>query len=68
MRLVIGAAGGTKITSGVALGMILNLWYDYNVKEAIDAFRIHHQVSRKYQEVQAVIIKMSIHIIIHNCI
>jgi gamma-glutamyltranspeptidase/glutathione hydrolase/leukotriene-C4 hydrolase len=45
VRLVIGAAGGTKITSGVAIGMILNLWSGYNVKEAIDARRLHHQVS-----------------------
>ncbi|XP_067204018.1 glutathione hydrolase 1 proenzyme-like isoform X2 [Linepithema humile] len=44
VRLVIGAAGGTKITSGVAIAMILNLWYDYNIKEAIDAYRLHHQL------------------------
>ncbi|XP_018357572.1 PREDICTED: gamma-glutamyltranspeptidase 1-like [Trachymyrmex cornetzi] len=44
VRLVIGAAGGTKITSGVAIGMLLNLWYDYDIKEAIDARRLHHQL------------------------
>ncbi|EZA60265.1 glutathione hydrolase 1 proenzyme isoform X1 [Ooceraea biroi] len=44
VRLVIGAAGGTKITTGVAIGMILNLWSGYNVKEAIDARRLHHQL------------------------
>lgn len=44
VRLVIGAAGGSKITSGVAIGMILNLWSDYNIKEAIDAHRLHHQL------------------------
>lgn len=46
VRLVIGAAGGTKITSGVAIGMILNLWAGFNIKEAIDARRLHHQVSK----------------------
>ncbi|XP_011144362.1 glutathione hydrolase 1 proenzyme isoform X2 [Harpegnathos saltator] len=44
VRLVIGAAGGTKITSGVAIGMILNLFNSYNIKEAIDAHRLHHQL------------------------
>lgn len=42
---MIGAAGGTKITSGVAIGMALNLWFNYDIKEAIDARRLHHQVS-----------------------
>ncbi|XP_020279668.1 gamma-glutamyltranspeptidase 1-like isoform X2 [Pseudomyrmex gracilis] len=44
VRLVIGAAGGTKITSGVAIGMLLNLWSGYDIKEAIDARRLHHQL------------------------
>ncbi|XP_043527261.1 glutathione hydrolase 1 proenzyme-like isoform X3 [Frieseomelitta varia] len=44
VRLVIGAAGGTKITTAVALAMILNLWSGYNVTQAIDTVRIHHQL------------------------
>lgn len=44
VRLVIGAAGGTKITSAVAIAMMLNLWSGYNVRQAIDTLRIHHQV------------------------
>ncbi|XP_029670712.1 scoloptoxin SSD14-like [Formica exsecta] len=44
VRLVIGAAGGTKITSGVAIGMVLNLWSNYNIKEAVDTRRLHHQL------------------------
>ncbi|XP_060826353.1 glutathione hydrolase 1 proenzyme-like isoform X1 [Bombus pascuorum] len=44
VRLVIGAAGGTKITSAVAIAMVLNLWSGYNVKQAIDTLRIHHQL------------------------
>ncbi|XP_071562218.1 glutathione hydrolase 1 proenzyme [Temnothorax nylanderi] len=44
VRLVIGAAGGSKITSGVAIGMLLNLWFGYDIKEAIDARRLHHQL------------------------
>ncbi|XP_011312597.1 gamma-glutamyltranspeptidase 1 [Fopius arisanus] len=44
VQMVIGAAGGSKIPSAVALSMILNLWTGYNVKEAVDAQRLHHQV------------------------
>ncbi|KAF7389349.1 hypothetical protein HZH66_010486 [Vespula vulgaris] len=44
VRLVIGAAGGTKITTAIATSMILNLWGGYNIKEAIDSYRIHHQL------------------------
>lgn len=44
VRLVIGAAGGAKITSAVAIAMALNLWSGYNVKQAIDTLRIHHQL------------------------
>ncbi|KMQ89853.1 gamma-glutamyltranspeptidase 1 [Lasius niger] len=44
VRLVIGAAGGTKITSGVAIALVLHLWSNYNIKEAVDARRLHHQL------------------------
>lgn len=44
VRLVIGAAGGTKISSGVAWSSMNNLWLGDNIKEAIDARRIHHQL------------------------
>lgn len=44
VRLVIGAAGGTKITSSVAISMVLHLWAKYNIKESIDARRLHHQL------------------------
>lgn len=45
VRLVIGAAGGSKITSAVAAAMLMNLWSEYNIKQAVDERRIHHQVS-----------------------
>ncbi|XP_033324257.2 glutathione hydrolase 1 proenzyme [Megalopta genalis] len=44
VRLVIGAAGGTKITSGVAIAMVLNLWSGKTIKEAVDIRRVHHQL------------------------
>ncbi|KAF4522304.1 hypothetical protein B566_EDAN011015 [Ephemera danica] len=43
-RLVIGAAGGTKITSATAWAIIRNLRFNETIKEAIDARRIHHQL------------------------
>ncbi|XP_071446688.1 scoloptoxin SSD14 isoform X2 [Hetaerina americana] len=44
VRLVIGAAGGSKITTATTLASIYNLWYNKTIKEAIDASRIHHQL------------------------
>ncbi|XP_047488564.1 scoloptoxin SSD14-like isoform X2 [Penaeus chinensis] len=44
VRLIIGAAGGTKISSGVAWASLRNLWLGDNIKEAVDARRIHHQL------------------------
>ncbi|CAB3359782.1 Hypothetical predicted protein [Cloeon dipterum] len=42
--LSVGASGGTKITSSVIQTALRNLWLNQNIKEAIDAPRIHHQV------------------------
>lgn len=44
VRLVVGAAGGTKITTGTLLVAMNNLWFGNNIKEAIDKLRIHHQL------------------------
>uniref|UniRef100_A0A1B6D5D2 Gamma-glutamyltransferase n=1 Tax=Clastoptera arizonana TaxID=38151 RepID=A0A1B6D5D2_9HEMI len=44
VRLAIGAAGGTKITTSTAFVSIQNLWFNKNVKEAVDFPRIHHQL------------------------
>lgn len=42
--LVIGASGGTQITTGAAQVISRLLWFDQNIKEAVDAPRIHHQL------------------------
>ncbi|KAH0564713.1 glutathione hydrolase 1 proenzyme-like [Cotesia glomerata] len=44
VQLVVGAAGGSRITTGVALTIVMNLWRGYNIKEAIDSHRLHHQL------------------------
>ncbi|XP_045476836.1 scoloptoxin SSD14-like isoform X2 [Harmonia axyridis] len=44
VKLVIGSAGGTKITTAVALGIMKHLWYDMSIEESIDSCRVHHQL------------------------
>ncbi|XP_044758770.1 glutathione hydrolase 1 proenzyme-like isoform X2 [Coccinella septempunctata] len=44
VKLVIGASGGSKITSSVAEVIIRTLWFGENLKEAVDAPRFYHQL------------------------
>ncbi|CAF2653013.1 unnamed protein product [Rotaria sp. Silwood2] len=44
VQQVLGASGGTKITTSVAQVAMLNLWFNENIKEAIDAPRLHSQL------------------------
>ena len=43
-RLVLGAAGGTKITTSVALTIINNILLDMDVEKSVDNPRLHHQL------------------------
>ncbi|KAK9721769.1 hypothetical protein QE152_g20723 [Popillia japonica] len=44
VRMVIGAAGGTKITSSTALIAIRHLWYNLTLDEVMNRKRFHHQL------------------------
>lgn len=44
VQQVLGASGGTKITTSVAQVAMLNLWFNENIKQAIDAPRLHSQL------------------------
>ncbi|XP_044272828.1 glutathione hydrolase 1 proenzyme-like isoform X2 [Tribolium madens] len=44
VELVIGAAGGTKITTSVAQITVKNLWFGTPIGQAVQEKRIHHQL------------------------
>jgi len=44
VRMVIGAAGGTKIITAVAQAIIRSAWLGQDLKTAIDSRRLHHQL------------------------
>lgn len=43
VTLVIGASGGTKITTAIASVSLRNLYLGDNIKQSIDSYRLHHQ-------------------------
>ncbi|XP_052060351.1 glutathione hydrolase 1 proenzyme-like [Mytilus californianus] len=48
IKLVIGAAGGSHITTSVSYITMRVLWFKETIKQAIDAARIHHQLLPPY--------------------
>lgn len=45
VQLVIGSAGGTRITTSTILVSLYNLIFNKTIKEAIDERRFHHQLA-----------------------
>ncbi|XP_022235546.1 gamma-glutamyltranspeptidase 1-like [Limulus polyphemus] len=43
LKAVIGGAGGSRIITAVAQVLMRSMWLSENVKQAIDALRLHHQ-------------------------
>lgn len=49
-RLIVGAAGGTKITTSVTLVILNNLYFNQSLHDAIHAARVHHQLAPMHVE------------------
>jgi gamma-glutamyltranspeptidase/glutathione hydrolase/leukotriene-C4 hydrolase len=44
IQQVLGASGGTRITTSMAQVSMLNLWFNEDIKKAIDSPRLHSQL------------------------
>lgn len=52
VKLILGASGGSRIISGLAQVALKTLWMNQDLKRAIDARRLHHQLFPEYLEVE----------------